>query len=159
MVHPRPLFSLFSSFQAIITIFTANICEKMSIQYTWCWDSNPQPSGHESPPFTTRPGLPPIDYYLVHGCISPIFFLTIEKAQTQIKFPLQSLEDIDLVRLACLPRKLSLSLLQAGLKSVEFNIFPCCVHTRIESKIELPKGLINHCDINQLYNAVLCSNL
>ena len=29
----------------------------------------------------------------------------------------------------------------------------------IESKIELPKGLINHCDINQLYNAVLCSNL
>ena len=26
----------------------------MSIQ---CWDSNPQPSEHESPPITTRPGL------------------------------------------------------------------------------------------------------
>ena len=25
----------------------------------WCWDSNPWPSGHESPPITTRPGLPP----------------------------------------------------------------------------------------------------
>ena len=23
-----------------------------------CWDSNPWPSGHESPPITTRPGLP-----------------------------------------------------------------------------------------------------
>ena len=24
----------------------------------WCWDSNPQPSGHESLTITTRPGLP-----------------------------------------------------------------------------------------------------
>ena len=24
-----------------------------------CWDLNPQPSEHESPPITTRPGLPP----------------------------------------------------------------------------------------------------
>ena len=31
------------------------------------WDSNPQPSLHESPPITTRPGLPPScnDIYLV----------------------------------------------------------------------------------------------
>ena len=28
----------------------------MSIQ---CWDSNPRPLEHESPPITTRPGLPP----------------------------------------------------------------------------------------------------
>ena len=34
MGHPRPLFHLFSSFQTNITIFTTNICEKMSIQYT-----------------------------------------------------------------------------------------------------------------------------
>ena len=27
-----------------------------SIRY---WDLNPQPSEHESPPLTTRPGLPP----------------------------------------------------------------------------------------------------
>ena len=32
-----------------------------------CWDSNPQPSEHESPHITTRTGLPPIIYeeYLV----------------------------------------------------------------------------------------------
>ena len=24
-----------------------------------CWDSNPRPVEHESPPITTRPGLPP----------------------------------------------------------------------------------------------------
>ena len=49
---------LFSSFQIQITIFTTNKCEKSpsSIQ---CWNSNPWPSEHESPPVTTRPGLPP----------------------------------------------------------------------------------------------------
>ena len=56
MVHPRLLFRLFSSFQANITIFTTNKCEKCpsSIQ---CWDSNPQHLEIESPPITTRPGL------------------------------------------------------------------------------------------------------
>ena len=29
----------------------------------WSWDSNPQPSAHESPPKTTRPGLPHCFYY------------------------------------------------------------------------------------------------
>ena len=24
----------------------------------WCWDSNPQPLEFESPPITTRPGIP-----------------------------------------------------------------------------------------------------
>ena len=32
--QPRPLFHLFSSFQTHISIFAANKCEKMSIQYT-----------------------------------------------------------------------------------------------------------------------------
>ena len=27
------------------------------------WDSNPRPSGHESPPIITRPGLPPSVFY------------------------------------------------------------------------------------------------
>ena len=27
----------------------------------WCWDLNPRPSEHESPPITTRPGLTPIE--------------------------------------------------------------------------------------------------
>ena len=57
MGQPRPLFCLFSSFQQTnITIFTTNICEKMSIQYT-VLDSNPQPSDCEYHPITTRPGL------------------------------------------------------------------------------------------------------
>ena len=25
----------------------------------WCWDLNPQPLEHESPPMSTRPGFPP----------------------------------------------------------------------------------------------------
>ena len=51
-------FRLFSSFQTNITIFTTNEFEKCpsSIQR---WDSNPQPLEHESPPITTRLGLPP----------------------------------------------------------------------------------------------------
>ena len=54
MGYPPPLYCLFSSFQTNITIFITNICEKCpsSIWY-------PRPSGHESPPITTRPGLPP----------------------------------------------------------------------------------------------------
>ena len=38
--------------------FTANKCEKCP-STIWCWDSNPRPSEYESPPITTRPGLPP----------------------------------------------------------------------------------------------------
>ena len=57
MGHLQPLFHSFSSIQTNITIFTPNKCEKCpsSVQ---CWDSNPQPSRHESPHITTRPGLP-----------------------------------------------------------------------------------------------------
>ena len=29
-----------------------------------CWDSNPRPSEHESPPITTRPGFPPLFNFL-----------------------------------------------------------------------------------------------
>ena len=56
--NSRPLFFIFSVFlKTKITIFTTNQCEKCP--YTlWCWDSNPRPSEHESPPITTRPGVP-----------------------------------------------------------------------------------------------------
>ena len=61
MGHPQPLFHLFSSSQTNITILTTNIREKMiwpsSIQQR---DWNPRPLEHESPPITTRPGLPPL---------------------------------------------------------------------------------------------------
>ena len=55
---PRPLFHLFLSFQTqITTLQQINVqnCPS-SIQ---CQDSNSQPLEHESPPITTRPGLPP----------------------------------------------------------------------------------------------------
>ena len=56
--QPLPLYSfIFGLYQTnIITNFTANICEKMSIR---CWDLNPRPSEHESSTITTRLGLPP----------------------------------------------------------------------------------------------------
>ena len=38
--------------------FKTIICEKRQSSIR-CWDSNPRPSDHESPPITTRPGLPP----------------------------------------------------------------------------------------------------
>ena len=47
---------VFLSFQAIITIFPTNTCEKMSIEYP-ALGLNPQPFEHEFPPITTRPGL------------------------------------------------------------------------------------------------------
>ena len=49
----------FQSFQTIIiTIFTTNICEKMSIQYmVRCWELNPRPLEHDPHPITTRPRL------------------------------------------------------------------------------------------------------
>ena len=58
MGQPQPLFRLFLSFQTNITILTTHKCEKCpsSIRRQ---DSNSQPSDYESPPLTTRPGLPP----------------------------------------------------------------------------------------------------
>ena len=54
----RPLFCLFSVFSVKHFNFTTNQCEKCprSIHRQ---DSNSQPSYYESPPLTTRPGLPP----------------------------------------------------------------------------------------------------
>ena len=58
MVHSRPLFRLFLSFQTNITIFTPKICDKCPFSIRG-WDSNPRPSKRESTPVTPRPGLPP----------------------------------------------------------------------------------------------------
>ena len=44
--------------QTLLQFFTTNKCEKCPSS-KWCWDSNPRPSGHESPTITTRPGLQP----------------------------------------------------------------------------------------------------
>ena len=53
MGHPRLLFRLFLSFPQNIIPILQQMHVKMFIQ---CWDSNPWPLEHESPPLTTRPG-------------------------------------------------------------------------------------------------------
>ena len=58
MVHPPNLFHLFLVFSKKHYNFTTKQCEK-SPSSNRCWDLNPQPSEHESPPITTRPGLLP----------------------------------------------------------------------------------------------------
>ena len=58
LCHPRPLFVYFRLFKQTIQ-FLQQINVKKCPSSIWCWDSNPRPSEHESPPITTRPGLPP----------------------------------------------------------------------------------------------------
>ena len=57
--QPRLLFHLFSPFRTHITNFTTNWYLKICPSSMWCWDLNSWPLEHESPPITTRPGLPP----------------------------------------------------------------------------------------------------
>ena len=59
MGQPWPLFRLFSVFSNKHYKFLQQICEKCPSSI-WCRDSNPRPLARESPPITTRPGLPPI---------------------------------------------------------------------------------------------------
>ena len=56
MGHPGLYFVKFRLFKQTLQFFVK--CQKIlsSIRYR---DSNPRPSEHESPPITTRPGLPP----------------------------------------------------------------------------------------------------
>ena len=63
MCQPRHLFVYFRSFQTNNTILTANQSEKCHVRRR---DSNPQPSERESPPITTRPGLPP-EYTFIYS--------------------------------------------------------------------------------------------
>ena len=55
MDHPRHLFS----FIFVILRKHYNICTKYQSSLR-CWDLNPWPSEHESPPISTRPELPSI---------------------------------------------------------------------------------------------------
>ena len=68
LANPSLFFHLFSSLQTHITIFTANKCEKCPSRI-WCRDSNLRPLEHESPPITTRPGLPPF-----HNLMLPYWY-------------------------------------------------------------------------------------
>ena len=57
MGHSRFLFGLFKQKFQFLQQINAKKCPS-SIK---CWDSNPRPSEHESPPITTRPGLRPLN--------------------------------------------------------------------------------------------------
>ena len=58
-------FNLFSSFQTHITNFITNRYLKKCPPSIWCKNSNSQPLEHESPPLTTRPGLPPTNIFIM----------------------------------------------------------------------------------------------
>ena len=61
---PGPFYRIFLVFSNKHYNFYINICEEMSSQYPY-QGSNPKPLGRESPPITTRPGLPPRCMYFV----------------------------------------------------------------------------------------------
>ena len=56
MGHPWSLFGLFLSLLQQMYVKKSMQCS------AWCCDSNQRPPGHESPPVTTRPGLPPFSF-------------------------------------------------------------------------------------------------
>ena len=58
MGQPRPLFHLFRLFKNTLKFLQLIIVKKCPTNIR-CQDSNSRPLEHESPPITTRPGLPP----------------------------------------------------------------------------------------------------
>ena len=85
------LCSLFSTKHQ--TIFTTNICEKCPSSIC-CWNSNQQPSGHESPPITTRPGLPPLIEFLYLVFHHFERFLLEQKKRSPQKWPKISKKEV-----------------------------------------------------------------
>ena len=66
MGQPWPLFRLFSVSSNKHYKFLQQKYVKKCPSTMWCRDLNPRPSELESPPITTRPGLPPnLSLYLV----------------------------------------------------------------------------------------------
>ena len=61
---PASFIGYFRSFQ---TKKLQQIYVKKCPSSKWCGDLNPQPLEHESPPVTTRPGLPPFKLYCLWG--------------------------------------------------------------------------------------------
>ena len=71
----------------IRSIFTTNMCEKRSIQYT-VLGFKPSTSEHESPPITTRPGgLPPFyPSLLIHLFFKKAFSISFEREFIRSRF-------------------------------------------------------------------------
>ena len=113
--HSRSLFVYFRPFKQTL-LFLQQIYVKKCPSSIWCWDSNPQPSEHESPPITTSPGLPPKH--------RPNVFLKENKVLTPF--------------LTVLWQYLSLSRLYPGVKAVnELEVALASSH-KLFSKFPLP---------------------
>ena len=79
MGHLRPLFIYLHLFKQTLHFFTTNKCEKYPSSI-WCRDSNQWPLEHESPPITTRPGLPPVTRVVAAAVLdTPLVSLFHEK--------------------------------------------------------------------------------
>ena len=79
MGTPQPLLSfIFGHFKQISSQFLQQICEKCPSSI-WCRDSKPLPLEHESPPMTTRPGLPDV----LHKLDNDIFYFTLMMFTTE----------------------------------------------------------------------------
>ena len=61
---PASFSFIFCIFQTNINTILQQINVKKSPSSIWHWDSNPRPSERESPPITTRPGLPPLNVWI-----------------------------------------------------------------------------------------------
>ena len=81
--NPCLFFCLFSVFSDKHFKFLQQIYVKKCPSRIWCRDSNPRPLECESPPITTRPGLPSKDIFLT--TISPIANNTIPQCDTYPK--------------------------------------------------------------------------
>ena len=83
MGHPLPLFNFFRLFRHTLQ-FLQQINVKKCPSSMWCQDSNSQPMEHESPPITTRPGLPPpwanfFGSVVVKECLKMICFISAKR--------------------------------------------------------------------------------
>ena len=78
MGQPRPLFRLFSVFSNKHYKFLQQIYVKRCPYSIWCWDSNPRPLERESPPITTKPGLPPQIKVARHISHPPSAFMLVK---------------------------------------------------------------------------------
>ena len=76
MGQPGLFFVYFRSFSNKHQYILQQINVKKCPSSIWHWDWNPQPSERESPPITTRPGLPP--YNKCYDCGTCISWMHIE---------------------------------------------------------------------------------
>ena len=131
MAHPVLFFSYFRLFKHTIQVLQ-QINVKTSPSRIRCWDLNPQPLKHESPPTTTRPGLLPkkapffkrpiFSHHFIQFWYDKvktnIFLLTQARQRTACKYPLEVRIFYQKIRVPGLPKMSRIALKQFS------NLFP-----------------------------------